>query len=87
MQYKAKPLTEERLIKAKELLARIDRSGVVPQRTHYYLADLIAEVDRLRQPQTDELATALKATAAACADHIKTIVQLREQIAVLEQNK
>jgi hypothetical protein len=48
MQYKAKPLTEERLIKAKELLARIDRSGVVPQRTHYYLADLIAEVDRLR---------------------------------------
>ena len=46
MQYKAKPLTEERLIKAKELLARIDRSGVVPQRTHYYLADLIAEVER-----------------------------------------
>ena len=46
MQYKAKPLTEERLIKAKELLARIDHSGVIPQRTHYYLADLIAEVER-----------------------------------------
>jgi hypothetical protein len=48
MPYKAQPLTEERLIKAKELVAFIDRSGIVPQRAHHYLADLIAEVERLR---------------------------------------
>ncbi len=48
MQYKTKPLTEERLAKAKELVAFIDRSGIVPQRAHHYLADLIAEVERLQ---------------------------------------
>lgn len=35
--------------------------------------------------QQEDLATALRATAAACADHLKTIVQLREQIAILRQ--
>lgn len=37
--------------------------------------------------QQEDLATALGATAAACADHLKTIVQLREQIATLRQPK
>jgi hypothetical protein len=46
MAYKAQPLTEERLIKAKEMVANFERSGIVPQRARYYLADLIAEVER-----------------------------------------
>jgi hypothetical protein len=48
MPYKAQPLTEERLFKAKEMVVQIDRCGIVPQRARYYLADLIAEVERLQ---------------------------------------
>ena len=48
MPYKAQPLTEERLNKAKEIVARFEYSGLIPQRTRYYMVDLIAEVERLR---------------------------------------
>jgi CTP-dependent riboflavin kinase len=48
MSYKAQPLTEERFAKAKELVARFEHSGLIPQRTHYYMVDLIAEVEQLR---------------------------------------
>lgn len=40
-----------------------------------------------RQPtqREEDLATALNATAAACADHVKTIMQLRAELAALRQ--
>lgn len=37
--------------------------------------------------QQENLATALGATAAACADHLKTIAQLRAEIEALRQPK
>ncbi len=46
MSYKAQPLTEERLNKAKEIVARFEYSGFIPQRARYYMVDLIAEVER-----------------------------------------
>lgn len=49
MAYKAQPMTKERLEKAKALQLQIERYGPVPQRTFYYLTDLIAEVERLQE--------------------------------------
>lgn len=49
MAYKAQPMTQERFAKAKELQLQIERYGPVPQRTFYYLTDLIAEVERLQE--------------------------------------
>ena len=46
MAYKAQPMTLERFAKAKELQLQIEKYGPVPQRTFFYLTDLIAEVER-----------------------------------------
>ena len=48
MTYEAQTLTAERFAKAKALRDEIAKYGVVPQRTFYYLTDMIAEVEKLR---------------------------------------
>lgn len=54
MAYKAQPLTQERLAKAKALLNDMMTYGPIPDRTKFYFADLIAEVERLRRPDETE---------------------------------
>jgi transcription initiation factor TFIIIB Brf1 subunit/transcription initiation factor TFIIB len=45
----------------------------------------INEIPRQPTQREEDLATALNATAAACANHVKTIMQLRAELAALRQ--